>query len=73
MPYIGSKNTFISGILLVSIFQIVFGFLPWIEDKTLFIVSCMACRVGMAIGSLAMQNAIFVIVALTWPDDVAFR
>ena len=50
-----------------------FGFLPWIEDRTLFIVSCFVCRIGMAFGTVAINVSIFVIVTLMWPQDVAFR
>ncbi len=73
MPYTGYRSTFITGILLASTCNITFGFLPWIEDRSFFITSCFACRVGGALGVSAMNNAMFVIAALTWPDDIAFR
>ncbi len=73
MPYIGCKLTLITGIIFVSAFNIVFGFLPWIENKTLFVIGCFTCRVGMALGLCGIQNSIFVTVALTWPNDIAFR
>ncbi len=73
MPHIGYRCTFITGILCTSVFNVTFGFLPQIEDRSLFIVSCFACRIGMALGVTAMNNAIFVIVAITWPKDLAFR
>ncbi len=73
MPYIGVRWTFMTGALSVSIWNILFGFLPWIEDRTLFIVSCFVCRIGMAFGTVAISISIFVIVTLTWPQDVTFR
>ena len=73
MPYAGYKITFMTGILFVSICNIIFGFLPWLEDRTIFIISCLACRIGLALGIVAVNNAIFVVVALTWPEDVTFR
>ncbi len=73
MPYIGFRCTFITGILFVSVWNILFGFLPWLEDRTLFIICCFACRIGMALGITAVNNAMFVVVCLTWPHDIAFR
>ncbi len=73
MPYAGYKITFMTGIVFVSMWNIIFGFLPWLEDRTLFIISCFVCRIGLALGIVAVNNAIFVVVALTWPEDVAFR
>ena len=73
MRHIGCKATFITGVLLVSGWNIVFGFLPWIDNQTIFIISCMVCRVVIGFWVNAMQNAIFVIIAMTWPQDIAFR
>ncbi len=57
----------------VSIWNVLFGVLPWIENRILFIISCFVCRIGMAFGTVAINISIFVIVTLTWPQDVAFR
>ena len=71
IPYAGLKPVFIVGIFFGSVWNVIFGFLPLIEDRTLFIVSCFACRIFMAIGMVAVNNTAFVIVAVTWPGDVA--
>ncbi len=73
MLSIGFRWTFIIGILFLCIWNILFGFLPWIEYRSLFIISCFVCRIGMALGLCAVNNAVWVIVTLTWPQDVAFR
>ncbi len=73
MLRVGLKRTFITGILFVSVWNIAFGFLPFLEDRTLFTISCFTCRIGMALGIVAVNNAVFVIVALTWTQDISFR
>ncbi len=73
MPHIGYKYAFIIGTLLVTLSDAAFGFLPLIEDRNLFIAGCFTCRVGMGVGTTAINNAMFVITAVTWPDDIAFR
>ncbi len=73
MPHLGLKCTFITGILFVSLWNIIFGFLPWIHNTTIFVLCCFVCRIGMALGIVALNQAIFVIVALTWPEEIAFR
>ena len=73
MPYVGVRNTFVTGTLFVSVWNIMFGFLPLLENRTVFIAGCFTCRVGMGIGITAINNAMFVAAALKWPHDVAFR
>ncbi len=73
IPYIGFRCTYITGILFVSIWNILFGFLPWIEDKYFFIIGSFVCRIGMACGVTAINNSIFVIITMTWPQDIGFR
>ena len=73
MPYVGFKNVFITGTLLVTIGNITFGFLPLLEDRNLFIAGCFICRVAMGVGLIAINNALFVLSVLIWPEDIAFR
>ena len=73
ISYAGLKCVFICGIFFAGFWNIIFGFLPLLEDRTLFIVSCFVCRIGMALGTVAINNAAFIIVPLIWPQDIAFR
>ena len=74
MPYVGVRNTFVTGTLFVSLWSIIFGFLPeLLENRSVFIAGCFTCRVGIGIGITAINNALFVAAAVSWPDDVAFR
>ena len=73
MPYMEVKHTFMTGILFVSVWITLFGFLPWLQDRNVFIACCFICRLGMAFGVVAAKQAMFLTVTLTWPEDIAFR
>ena len=55
-----------------SRFSVHFRFAPWIEDRTMFIVYCFAARIFLALGVSAAATAIFVIVTMVWPENVAY-
>ena len=53
-------------------FATFFSCLTWVEDTTTFIVLCFVVRIFMALGTVAINTSLFVIVMMVWSDQVAY-
>ena len=47
-------------------------FLAWIEETTTFVIFCFLVRIFLALGTACTNTAVFVIVMIVWPDQVAY-
>ena len=48
------------------------SFVPWIGERTAFIVCAFAGRIFLALTTSAAATSIFVIVTMVWPNKVAY-
>ncbi|XP_022187825.2 MFS-type transporter SLC18B1 isoform X1 [Nilaparvata lugens] len=71
LPALGAKNLFMSGMFLAGFSNILFGFLPLIDDYVIFTTVCFLIRGLEAVGAGAFSTASFVFVVEVFPDNIS--
>ncbi|XP_044750167.1 MFS-type transporter SLC18B1-like isoform X2 [Coccinella septempunctata] len=70
LPKVGTKFLFLGGILVVAITNILFGFLVYVDDFTLFTTLCILVRSIEALGACAYSTASYVYVVNSFPQSI---
>ncbi|KAK9879739.1 hypothetical protein WA026_006799 [Henosepilachna vigintioctopunctata] len=70
LPKVGTKCLFLCGILIASVSNVLFGFLIYIDDFTLFTTLCLLIRSLEALGVCAYSTASYVYVVNTFPNSI---
>ncbi|KAL3281190.1 hypothetical protein HHI36_004407 [Cryptolaemus montrouzieri] len=70
LPKVGTKFLFLTGIMTAAVSNILFGFLVYIDDFTLFTTLCLIVRSFEALGACAYSTASYVYVVNTFPQSI---
>ncbi|CAH1183609.1 unnamed protein product [Phaedon cochleariae] len=70
IPKFGAKFLFLFGIFVAGACNIIFGFLEYIQNYTLFLTFCLLVRGFEALGASAFSTASYVFVVNAFPNNI---